>query len=184
MNNEVSLQVIHQGFEWRALLHKPLRYIIQFFSGYYCHTSLRIKRTGVVDGKIIVSDRTYDFTGKGGRDMLTDSWISEYRDYKKLKIYRYNIVPPLTNDQVDKIIEYCYINKDRKYNPVGAGLSILKISEIKWVDGGLFCSFRDFCALCYAGVSQPNYKDPLQDPNATVRELQKQGIIKNRIRIK
>lgn len=186
MNNEVSLQVIHQGFEWRALLHKPLRYIIQLFSGNYCHTSTRIKRANITqNGVIEITDRTYDFTGVGGRDMLTESWVGEYKDYKKLKIYRYNIIPPITDEQVTKMVEYFYKTKDRDYDATKAAISVLSTSKIEWLErGGEYCSINTLGGFCYAKISQPNYKDPLQDPNELVRWFKKQGLIKDRIRIK
>lgn len=176
MTNKVALQVSHQCFEWKAL-KKPLRLIIQIFTGNYFHTSIMIENDEFKD--------TFDLVGKGARRMTTDNWIAEYKDLKKLKVYRYYFIPEIDDKKVAAMIAFYEERKNDFYDWKMALVSAIDNSKIKYsVPNGMFCSMFSSEQIQAAKLLPPHKNGSLNDPNELVAWAKKFGLIDSRERVK
>ena len=125
-----------QNFSWQVLFTKPLRYVIQFFSGKdyvykksWCHSAV------FFDGKVV------DMTGKGFRLTNLDEWKQEHY-VKGLEIYAWNLTKELLPEQESKVREEIatLLQDPLHYNALDAAISAIDNSVIKSKAHNKFCS--------------------------------------------
>ncbi len=166
-----AILAYHQSFQWKALFTKPLRFVIQLFTGEYSHVG------------IYIGGEIYEMIGAGFKVSSISSWIKEH-EKSRLKCYFYNLRNPLNLPEQLKAISFIEKFKIVKYGAGAAALSPIDNSALKINSKNTFCS--DFVSQIYEHLEilKPRGNGSKNDPNELIDRMNDFNLLEGRERIK
>lgn len=166
-----SVLTVSSPFRFKTLFTKPLKYIIQIFTG-----DATEHAAGYSDGHVLDMSGKYNF-----KKFTIKQWL-KYYGINDARIHIYEPKVPFTRSQVIKMNKYDKSCVGVKYDAFDAAFSALdEIKQIRNLDykaKGLFCSQQKFNAYV-AGLVFTKTKDKIS-PAELKQILMKSGLFTKR----
>ena len=169
-----SILTVSSPFRFKTLFTKPLKYVIQIFTG---------------DNTEHIAGYSYGFvlntSGEGFKRIIFDEWMNHYA-INDAEIHEYYPPIPFTKEQEDKMIEFDNLCV-QSYGAIDAAITVLDeikpirklLIKLGYKPKGIVCSQQRFLAFCYAGIF-PHQDDTLS-PAELKKKLLKAGWTKRRV---
>jgi hypothetical protein len=166
-SDNLAVIFCYAKFDWKILFTKPLRYIIQLFTGKYCHCA------------IYLNDYISDATGKGVKKAINYEWFSNYQDNNKnIKIEIFYLLKPLSPDQIESVNTFINKNIGIKYSVLEAVISPIDNKYFHYNDPKkTFCTEFARDCLVNARILAAKKHNIKTDLNEFYRELKKKKLI-------
>jgi hypothetical protein len=170
-----SILTVSSPFRFKTLFTKPLKYVIQIFTG---------------DATEHIAGYSYGLvlntSGEGFKRIIFDEWMKYYA-INDAEIHEYYPPIPFTKEQENKMTEYDNFCTHFGYGAFDAAITVIDeikpvrqlLKEIDYKPKGILCSQQRFLALCYAGIF-PSQDDTLS-PAELKKKLLKAGWKKRRV---
>lgn len=142
------------NFELKTLFTKPLRYVIQAFTGG------KEEHVAQIVGQGLIADST----GDGVRVKTIDEWLKDHVIGYDMNLYAYEPLQALTEGQKKKLLQFWRASEGQDYNALLAAFSVLdklpffrriKIKKAR----GIFCSAKCAEALLKIGFKVPEFEN-------------------------
>jgi hypothetical protein len=172
---DFSILTVSSPFSFKTLFTKPLKYVIQIFTGDASEHAAKYQKGFVMN-----------VSAKGFEKIPFDKWMERY-SVNGAKIHEYILPYRLTPHQEELINAFDNKCLDKNYDVPAAMLSVF--DEIKFIrilikrfrkkEKGIFCSQQAFSSLVAGGIFPP--QQDLVSPSELKKMLIKKGWKKNKI---
>lgn len=160
-----ALILVHAGLSIKNLFTKPLQYVIQLFTGRYCHVAIGFMNNIV------------DSTGDGVQMMTRKDWLKKHKS-KAHKIEVFNLKRKLTTDEIATLHRFIDKQLGKPYSPFEALISPFDNSIIKYNSENWFCS--ELYSACLQEINLLPKLKTKDDPNELHRRMYRRDLIERR----